>query len=188
MFVSRTHHSAKLALVALVLVGSARAGPSGEVAPEAAPEPESASPPAPPSEATLILVSRVGSVFATTFFRPPIELPNSYSRAGEPVEGAFPAVFALGRVTPNPLLAQARIGLDLPVASRVRFEVLDVAGRVVRTLVDGPIAPGRHSLAWDGTDAAGRELSPGIYFLRMAAQAANGGDGIRRVDKVLVLK
>ena len=41
----------------------------------------------------------------------------------------------------------------------------DLAGRIVRTLHDGPATDGA-SLAWDGRDAGGRPLPAGIYFVR----------------------
>jgi hypothetical protein len=179
---------ATVALLVLALGGSAGAGPEAESAPESGPGTGFESVVPPPSGATYLLVSRVGSVFARTILRPPLEDPDAYSRAGAEGEGGLPTVFALGRVAPNPVAGRARIAYDLPVASRVRFEVLDIAGRIAHTLLDGPVAAGRHSLDWGGTDAAGRGLSPGIYFLRMDARAIAGAGGIRRVDKVLVLR
>ena len=182
---SRIERVAWLALLGLVLAVSA---PAGEVAPEPVPEPEAAPAPVQPTEPGLVLVSRVGAVFASTFFRPPVEELTSLSRVGEAAEGSLPVAFALGRVTPNPLFGVARLGFDLPVASRVTCEVLDVAGRVMQTLVDGAMGPGRHSLLWEARGAAGGALSPGIYFMRREARAVNGSGGIRRVDKVLVLR
>lgn len=172
----------------LLAAGAARAG--GIVEPEPQPPPEPAAPVPDAGGQRLFLTGRLGGVFATTPLRPPVGGLFALARTGEAeaTEGGPPAVYALGRVTPNPVLGRARIGYDLPATSRVTIEALDIAGRIRRTLVDGPVPAGRHSVEWDGTDASGRGLAPGIYFLRMDARAVAGPGGIRRVDKVLVLR
>jgi flagellar hook assembly protein FlgD len=53
-------------------------------------------------------------------------------------------------------------------AGRVQLQVLDVAGRVVRTLLQGPYAPGRYSVAWDGVGVR-RRVPAGLYFVRLIA-------------------
>lgn len=68
---------------------------------------------------------------------------------------------------PNPCAPETRIAFELPRQAEARLRVLDLEGRVVRTLIDGPLAPGRHDVGWDGTDAAGRALPSGVYFYRL---------------------
>jgi flagellar hook assembly protein FlgD len=51
----------------------------------------------------------------------------------------------------------------------VRIEVFDVSGRRVQSLMEGPVAPGHHTVVWDGTTTAGGGASSGIYFVRMQA-------------------
>ena len=50
---------------------------------------------------------------------------------------------------------------------RVRIYGLD--GRLVKTLVDDVLTPGRYSEIWDGSDRAGRKVASGIYLFRMEA-------------------
>jgi len=54
---------------------------------------------------------------------------------------------------------------DLPHAGVVRLSVLDIGGRQVRTLLDGQVAAGSHTLSWGGDDTGGVHLGSGIYFL-----------------------
>ena len=37
-------------------------------------------------------------------------------------------------------------------------------GMKVRTLKEGTEQPGKHSLTWDGKDANGNRMTPGIYI------------------------
>ena len=51
----------------------------------------------------------------------------------------------------------------------IDLAVYSVDGRRVRTLARGQRAAGRHEVSWDGLDAAGSPLAPGIYLMRLAA-------------------
>ncbi len=82
---------------------------------------------------------------------------------------AAPARFALHGNRPNPFGGGTTIRFDVPIATRVKLEVFDAQGRRVRVLADGAYAPGEHTLAWDGTDAGGARVRPGVYLYRMSA-------------------
>lgn len=82
-----------------------------------------------------------------------------------------PAVVRLDDARPNPFGAKTTISYELPQASPVQIVIYDVAGRVVRTLVDGVIPAGSHVAEWDGRDDGGRPLSSGLYFYGMKAGA-----------------
>jgi carboxypeptidase T len=69
---------------------------------------------------------------------------------------------------PNPAEQGARFEFALAERVPASLEVVDLQGRVVRTLSSGVTAPGRYVRQWDLTDAAGHRASPGVYFLRLA--------------------
>ena len=83
---------------------------------------------------------------------------------------------------PNPFRHSTHVDLELPDAQMVRLEVFDHGGRLLRRVSDGVLPPGRHDLAWDGTDQAGLHLPSGVYFLRL--QAGN----VCRRRQVLLLR
>ena len=59
---------------------------------------------------------------------------------------------------------------DLPRTERVTLRIFDVTGRLVRTLTDRALRqPGRHAVAWDGTNGAGNEVASGMYYYRLDA-------------------
>jgi hypothetical protein len=76
------------------------------------------------------------------------------------------AGFALGRIAPNPSAGATTIHFSIARETRVRIAVLDLAGREVVRLADGPWAPGGHQVVWNGESAGGRAPA-GIYFIRL---------------------
>jgi hypothetical protein len=77
--------------------------------------------------------------------------------------------FELGQNTPNPFRPATTIRFALPSTRDVELRVFDVAGRAVKTLANGPLGPGVHTLQWNGTDDRGSRLSSGVYFYRLTA-------------------
>ncbi|MFH1690559.1 MAG: putative glycoside hydrolase [Candidatus Eisenbacteria bacterium] len=49
-------------------------------------------------------------------------------------------------------------------ASATRLSVYDVAGRLVRRLVDGPLGPGQHVREWDLAGEGGEKVASGCYL------------------------
>ena len=70
---------------------------------------------------------------------------------------------------PNPFNPATRIAFDLAVDGPVRLEILDIRGRRVRLLADGPRRAGHQSLLFDGLDQHGESLPSGIYLARLSA-------------------
>jgi hypothetical protein len=70
-------------------------------------------------------------------------------------------------VSPNPSSAGMSVAYRLEQAAAVRLEVLDVAGRAIRTLEGGRHPAGSRSVWWDGTDGEGHPVGAGIYWVRL---------------------
>jgi hypothetical protein len=86
-------------------------------------------------------------------------------------------VLALHANRPNPFARETTVEFALPGRGQVALSVHDVAGRRVRTLVSGTLEPGAHRAQWDGSDAEGRALGSGVYFIRLETA---GGTLMRR--------
>lgn len=84
-------------------------------------------------------------------------------RVIEPPAGAL----ALAPPFPSPGDAPYRLRFNLPTARRVQLDVLDLRGRRVRRLVDGMLARGPQLAIWDGRDAAGARVAPGVYLVAL---------------------
>ncbi len=68
---------------------------------------------------------------------------------------------------PNPSGSDTHIRLYLPEPRELTLAVYDISGRRVREITSGIKTTGRHRLSWDGRDSRGKQVSPGVYFIRM---------------------
>lgn len=78
-----------------------------------------------------------------------------------------PMVFALGQNRPNPFNPATNVPFTIEKDGVVTLQIYDVAGRLVRTLVDRPMKAGRYTEAWDGRDERGQKAATGLYFFRL---------------------
>ena len=103
--------------------------------------------------------------------------------AASGVEGeASPVLAIVGRAFPNPSRHDSRLAFSLAAPGRVRVDVLDVSGRLVRTLSDREHAAGTHMVEWDLRDGGGARAATGVYFLRVAS------GGVCATEKLVVLR
>ncbi|MBI5710379.1 MAG: immune inhibitor A [Candidatus Eisenbacteria bacterium] len=86
--------------------------------------------------------------------------------------GAGPApALDLAPPAPNPARELARFSFALPRAGDIALDILDLAGRRVRSLAHGRYPADRYVLAWDLRDDAGRPVAPGVYLARLSGAA-----------------
>jgi hypothetical protein len=86
------------------------------------------------------------------------------------------------RGAPNPFRSGTALRIELATPGVVELGVFDLAGRPVRRLVSSWLPAGSHSIAWDGTDASGRQVAPGVYLTRLRANGASVARPIVRLD------
>jgi hypothetical protein len=80
-----------------------------------------------------------------------------------------PATSFLGQNYPNPFNPSTTISFGLSGPGLVSLRIYDVAGRLVRVLVDEERPAGRYDETWNGLDEAGGEIASGIYFYSLEA-------------------
>ncbi|MBK7769664.1 MAG: agmatine deiminase family protein [bacterium] len=87
-----------------------------------------------------------------------------------PVPGA-PAIAAAALLpnAPNPFNPRTTFAFELRDADSVELVVLDLRGRLVRTLIDGACPAGRTEVTWHGDDDDGRTVASGTYVYRLRA-------------------
>jgi hypothetical protein len=88
-----------------------------------------------------------------------------------------PFAYRLDQNYPNPFNPVTMIRFSLTMPSLVTVRVYDVAGRLVRTVVDERMEAGEHSLPFEA-----RGLASGVYFYRLKAAE------FERTKKMVVLR
>ena len=88
------------------------------------------------------------------------------------------AKFELAPVTPTPARGGAFVEFELTRPGVARVMIFDVAGKLVRTLAQGPQEAGRHRLAWRGEDDRGAQRRAGVYLLKLDSEE---GQRTRRI-------
>lgn len=67
---------------------------------------------------------------------------------------------------PNPFNPRTVIAFELAEAGVVRLSIYNVVGKRIRTLVNEKLAPGMHTVFWDGNDEQQKAAPGGVYFCR----------------------
>ena len=93
----------------------------------------------------------------------PGEGPTNVELADQPL----PAAPALRQNFPNPFNTSTTIAYTVPRHGPVELDVFDLLGRPVKSLAAGAVAPGNHTVVWDGADEAGRRVGSGVYLYRL---------------------
>lgn len=121
-------------------------------------------------EETLVVVTEGGSDSYETETIQRIEFLFDISSVEDPTEatGLIEALH-LFQNQPNPFSPETQIGFELPRAGKAALSIYAPDGRLVRTLAAGECAAGRHTVCWDGMNAAGRKVSGGVYFYSLRA-------------------
>lgn len=98
--------------------------------------------------------------------------------AGFPALSAGPA---LAGASPSPFTLDTSIRFSVPRAGLVVLAIHDAQGRLVRTLIDGPVDAGSHVTSWNGRTASGEGLPSGVYFIRMETEGFAASTGVTLV-------
>jgi len=84
-------------------------------------------------------------------------------------ERALPRSVALAPPLPNPSRGVVTLRFALPRECTAILAIYDLAGRRVREALHESRPAGWHTESWDGRDALGRAVAPGLYMARLAA-------------------
>ena len=110
-----------------------------------------------------------------TGIEPVPEIPVSLPEA--------PVSYRLHPSQPNPFNPVTTIRYDLPKTSSVSLRVYDVAGKLVRVLVDRVFQKADwHVASWDGRDDRGHRVASGVYIYELRA------DSFRDTRRMVLLK
>jgi len=83
---------------------------------------------------------------------------------------------------PNPFNAETILRYKLPESGFIELVILDLNGREIKKLVTGVKSSGENSIAWNGLDESGSNVSAGIYFVKLVQ------GNFTTTHKILLLK
>lgn len=98
---------------------------------------------------------------------------NPFGFAGPlPAKSAGNSVF-LWSPAPNPTDRAVTFRVDVRSTMRLSIDVIDLAGRHVKSILSGDVTLGLYILGWNGKGDDGVDSPSGIYFIRCASQNGN---------------
>ncbi len=83
---------------------------------------------------------------------------------------------------PNPFNPETTVSYSIKEPGRVKLEVYNIKGQLVRTLVDEEQITGHYKMIFDAKDDRGRSISSGVYLLKMVAP------GYRKTSKMILMQ
>ncbi len=97
-----------------------------------------------------------------------------------------PTITELRSIYPNPFNPETTISYSLKDDSKVSLFIYNIKGQKVRSLVNGQIPAGYHTVTWNGKDENGRNVSSGIYL--SIFDAISKEKDYTSVKKIILLK
>jgi len=109
----------------------------------------------------------------------PVQVDSVEATANSGVDGPSVPRFTFAAPSPNPSSGVVFFHWSVPAEladSPAKLTLHDLAGRVVRTLESPAGATSARTATWDGRDASGGKLAPGLYVARLVV----GGQALKR--------
>jgi 1,4-alpha-glucan branching enzyme len=79
----------------------------------------------------------------------------------------FPQNISTIKNFPNPFNGKTKIEINIMKPEHIKLNIFDITGRNVENIYDGYMQSGITNFYWDPNSSAGKELSSGIYFLKL---------------------
>lgn len=77
--------------------------------------------------------------------------------------------FDLKQNFPNPFNPATTIRFNLFKSDKIKLQIMNPNGEIIKTLIEKELPPGQHEIIWDGTDNYNHKVSSGVYFYRLMA-------------------
>jgi streptogramin lyase len=75
---------------------------------------------------------------------------------------------------PNPFHEKTSISFQLPEESKVRIDIYDMNGRIVKNITEKFFSAGTSTVVWNGNDNQSNRVKPGTYVCRMVTGSFSG--------------
>ena len=95
---------------------------------------------------------------------------------------AVPNDFALHPNYPNPFNPSTNIDFDIVKDGHTKIVVYDIMGRQIKNLIGENMKAGYHTIAWNGKNDSGNNVSAGVYLCTLSTSS------FTKTIKLLLLK
>jgi len=100
--------------------------------------------------------------------------------SGEPITGVQCSVRTF-KSWPNPFTAAITFSYTLPRKAKISLKIYNIAGQLVKNIVEEERHEGGYNAIWDGRDNNGQNMPSGMYF---ASLSVYGKTDIRKLVKI----
>jgi hypothetical protein len=90
-----------------------------------------------------------------------------YRRSAVEDYNKLPKSVSISQNYPNPFNPETTIKFILSETRRVKIQIFDINGKIIKTLFDAKCSPGEYSYKWDGKDNKNSIVPSGIYFYKI---------------------
>ncbi|MFC1550481.1 MXAN_6640 family putative metalloprotease [Candidatus Neomarinimicrobiota bacterium] len=73
--------------------------------------------------------------------------------------------FAINNAYPNPFNASIKFDVQVEVEQKIRINIYDLIGNLIKNVHDGDLSSGLHGFNWNGKDSKNQPVSSNIYFI-----------------------
>ncbi len=109
-------------------------------------------------------------------------IDNLLAMTGVEEQPATVRDFELQQNFPNPFNPATRIAFSIPSTQKVSLQIYDAQGKLVQTLLNKPMAAGRHEAEWNGLNRQNEAAASGVYFYLLQSGS------FREMKKMILLR
>jgi|GEM_PF-1815699 len=120
--------------------------------------------------------------FLASYNNLPLSVDIEYLPAGTD-EPSMPTENPTIVSSPNPFTSSTNISFSIPHNSNVNISVYNLKGQKVKSLTNDRYGKGNYTLLWNARDQNGEQVSPGVYFYKLATDGE-----LVEVKKCLILR
>lgn len=123
--------------------------------------------------------------YTVSLLKAAIEIMGGTTSIDYPSDG-LPVDYQISQNYPNPFNPSTTINFNLPTDSKVKIAVYNLAGELVKVLVDGEYSAGSHETQFNTNSVSG--LASGIYFYQINAVSNDGKANFTQTKKMVLMK